>query len=290
MPKPICSSRENTRPSRAAPTETHREAGAQRKNMMTMMMPSGLDDMTKQRMMQAKALCNEARGGGLNLGKKISVPKDVMMEELNLESNRGSRMFQERQKRVERFTLENAANVAYNPNNVYAEAVPPPQIIQEPQGGKENKTFSVTGKHSLVMNLQKTVAKKGSPDVLAPGYSGPLKGVPHEKFNTTVIPKSYTSPWHNALGNNVELLNAINTQLPELPQKPQPSDYRCFNRSARPFGGAMVSQRVIPVIRFEAVESQQLPGVALDRMCRRPNFNRAPRGWGTDYYPESNEL
>lgn len=56
--------------------------------------------------------------GGLNLGKKISVPKDVMMEELNLESNRGSRMFQERQKRAERFTLENAANGASNPNDV----------------------------------------------------------------------------------------------------------------------------------------------------------------------------
>lgn len=56
--------------------------------------------------------------GGLNLGKKISVPKDVMMEELNLPSNRGSRMFQERQRRVERFTLENATNNAYNTNNV----------------------------------------------------------------------------------------------------------------------------------------------------------------------------
>ncbi|XP_063732883.1 myozenin-2-like isoform X5 [Eleginops maclovinus] len=218
-----------------------------------------------------------------------------MMEELNLESNRGSRMFQERQKRVERFTLENAANVAYNPNNisvsqVYTEADPPQQIISEPQGGDANQTFSIPGKHSLVMNLQKTVARKGSPDVIAPGYSGPLKGVPHEKFNTTVIPKSYTSPWHNALGNNVELLNAINIQLPQLPQKLQPADYRCFNRSARPFGGAMVSQRVIPVIGFEAMESQNLPGIALDRMCRRPNFNRAPRGWGMDYYPESNEL
>ncbi len=56
--------------------------------------------------------------GGLNLGKKISVPKDVMMEELNLPSNRGSRMFQERQRRVERFTLENAASGAYNTSNV----------------------------------------------------------------------------------------------------------------------------------------------------------------------------
>lgn len=47
---------------------------------------------------------------GLNLGKKVSVPKDIMMEELNFSSNRGSRMFQERQKRAERFTLENAVN------------------------------------------------------------------------------------------------------------------------------------------------------------------------------------
>ena len=55
---------------------------------------------------------------GLNLGKKMSVPKDVQMEELTLPSNRGSRMFQERQKRVERFTLENSANGAYNTDNV----------------------------------------------------------------------------------------------------------------------------------------------------------------------------
>lgn len=61
-------------------------------------------------------------------------------------------------------------------------------------------------------------------------------------------------------------------------------------RSAMPFGGAMASRRVIPVIGFEAVESQNLPGIALERMCRRPNFNRAPRGWGIDHCPESNEL
>lgn len=52
----------------------------------------------------------------------------------------------------------------------------------------------------------------------------------------------------------------------------------------------MASKRVIPVMSFEAVESQKLPGIALDHMCRRPNFNRAPRGWGADYSPESNEL
>uniref|UniRef100_A0A671K976 Uncharacterized protein n=1 Tax=Sinocyclocheilus anshuiensis TaxID=1608454 RepID=A0A671K976_9TELE len=45
----------------------------------------------------------------MNLGKKISVPQYLMMEELNLLSNRGSIMFHERLKRVERFTLENIA-------------------------------------------------------------------------------------------------------------------------------------------------------------------------------------
>lgn len=68
------------------------------------------------------------------------------------------------------------------------------------------------------------------------------------------------------------------------------TDCSLFLRSAMPFGGALASKRVIPVIGYEAVEPQNLPGIAMERMCRRPNFNRAPRGWGIDYYPESNEL
>lgn len=48
----------------------------------------------------------------LDLGKKISVPQDIMMEELNLHSNKGSRMFQARQKRSEKFTLEGAGKQA----------------------------------------------------------------------------------------------------------------------------------------------------------------------------------
>ncbi|KAM8733411.1 myozenin-2-like isoform 2-T3 [Acanthopagrus schlegelii] len=228
---------------------------------MMMMMQSGVDDITKQRMLQARALSQEARGKGLNLGKKISVPKDVMMEELNLPSNRGSRMFQERQRRVERYTLENSADGAHN---VHPEAVPPPQIIPEPQGGKENQAFSI------------------------PGYSRPLKDIPREKFNATVIPKSYCSPWREALGGTEELLSTLDAQLPPMPQRT--SNYRCFNRSAMPFGGPMASKRVIPVISFEAVESQKLPDIALNRWVQRPNFNRAPKGWGMDYSPESNEL
>lgn len=63
------------------------------------------------------SVCHDVPGG-LYLGKKVSVPKDVMMEELNLPSNRGSRMFQERQRRVEKYMVENTPNSAYNTNIV----------------------------------------------------------------------------------------------------------------------------------------------------------------------------
>uniref|UniRef100_A0A4W5L2Z3 Myozenin 3a n=1 Tax=Hucho hucho TaxID=62062 RepID=A0A4W5L2Z3_9TELE len=248
------------------------------------MMQSVYDDLSKQRIQQAKALCTEVRGG-MNLGKKISVPKDVMMEELNLPSNRGSRMFQERLRRVERFTLENQVH------DHYSNGLPdpmPPQTTEEPQRGKENQANLMPGKHSLITTLQKTVAMKGSPNVIAPGYGGPLKEIPREKFNLTS--RSYCSPWREALGDSDDFLSSFSAQLPQRATL-QPANYRCFNRAAMPFGGAQQkSKRVIPVMGFELLDSQRLPGTTLDRMCKRPNFNRAPRGWGHDYSPESTDL
>ncbi|XP_055782584.1 myozenin-2-like [Salvelinus fontinalis] len=238
------------------------------------MMQSVYDDMSKQRIQQAKALCTEARGGGMNLGKKISVPKDVMMEELNLPSNRGSRMFQERLRRVERFTLENQVH------DHYSNGLPEPM---PPQRGKENQAYLMPGNHSLI-----TTAMKGSPNVIGPGYVGPLKEIPREKFNLTT--RSYCSPWREALGDSDDLLSSLSAQFPQRATL-QPANYRCFNRAAMPFGGAQQkSKRVIPVMGFELLDSQRLPGTTLDRMCKRPNFNRAPRGWGHDYSPESTDL
>ncbi|XP_076862074.1 myozenin-2 [Brachyhypopomus gauderio] len=251
------------------------------------MQTANSSSLTRQRQQQARALCREARGEGLGLGKKVSVPKDVMMEELNLASNRGSRMFQERQRRVDRFTVENIADasiVIYD--NLDQNQT---QSTAHMQGGKENLSCPMPGKHSLVTTLKKTVAMKGSPGVLAPGYTGPLKEIPREKFNMTVIPKFYCSPWREALGAGEELPATLNTPLPQ-PEQLQPLHYRCFNRSPMPFGGCVLSKRVIPTIGFEAVESQSLPGLPVDRLSIRPNFNRAPRGWGIGYSPESSEL
>ncbi|TRY98494.1 hypothetical protein DNTS_014632 [Danionella cerebrum] len=250
--------------------------------------------LTKHRQQQAMMLSREAKGGtGLNLGKKVSVPQDLMMEELQLNSNRGSRMFQERQRRVEKFTLENSnqapsvtfvRDAALNCSHQDTDEV---QVMADLLGAKENLITPGAGKHSLVNTLKNTVAKKGSPNSLAPGYSGPLREIPREKFNTTVIPKSYCSPWREALGGNDD---SLNTTIPETPQKLLPANYRCFNRAAVPFGGALHSQRVIPKINFEALEAQNLPGMSLSGMSKRPNFNRAPRGWHIGYSPESDDL
>lgn len=47
----------------------------------------------------------------LDLGTKIKTPKDVMLEELSLLNNKGSKMFKLRQQRVEKFIVTNENNV-----------------------------------------------------------------------------------------------------------------------------------------------------------------------------------
>ncbi|TNM93907.1 hypothetical protein fugu_002083 [Takifugu bimaculatus] len=72
---------------------------------------------TGERKMQAAAICREIHpqeDAEVDLGKKVSVPKDIMLEELSLTSNRGSRLFKMRQKRSEKYTFESV----HNENNV----------------------------------------------------------------------------------------------------------------------------------------------------------------------------
>lgn len=46
-----------------------------------------------------------------DLGTKIKTPKDVMLEELSLLNNKGSKMFKKRQQRVEKFIVTNENKV-----------------------------------------------------------------------------------------------------------------------------------------------------------------------------------
>ncbi|XP_029626045.1 myozenin-3 [Salmo trutta] len=252
-------------------------------------------DLAKQRKQLVQELCMEKQGEHFDLGKKISAPQDVMMEELNLRSNRGSRMYQERQKRVERFTLENVAPDTHRV--VPLDPQQPDHSSTHNQGalqvGKNNYHTEVyigqPGRNSLVRSLKNTIASKGNPSVLAPGYNGPLKEVPHERFNVTVIPKSYCSPWQvqDQNGNSDKLLSAISAHLPELPQKLTPNNYRCFNRAPLPFGGTAGSVRMFPLPGFELLQAHTEPSRTWESICDRPNFNRTPRGWAAHYTAET---
>ncbi|XP_018612020.1 myozenin-2 isoform X2 [Scleropages formosus] len=219
------------------------------------------------------------------------MPRDLQMEELNLQSNRGSRMFLERQRRVEKFTVENASQGSNFHQHLNQTQV---QDSQGTLGGKENFRTEILiqqpGKQTLTLPRTQTGGRKGNPKVLAPGYSGPLKEIPHEKFNVTVIPKSYCSPWREALGNDEELLSTLDCHLPDPPQQLQPVNYRCFNRAPMPFGGPATTKVMVPTRRVELLETIPVPNLSWDRMTKRPNFNRAPRGWGISYSPESNDL
>lgn len=53
------------------------------------------------------SLCSDVE---MDLGKKVSVPKDIMLEELSFASNRGSRLFKMRQRRSEKYTYESVQN------------------------------------------------------------------------------------------------------------------------------------------------------------------------------------
>ena len=59
----------------------------------------------------------------MDLGKKLSTPKDIMLEELSLLSNRGSRLFKMRQRRSEKYTFEsiqNETNMQLNVSEIFS--------------------------------------------------------------------------------------------------------------------------------------------------------------------------
>ncbi|CAI9552507.1 unnamed protein product [Staurois parvus] len=151
-------------------------------------------DLVKERKGLASAIVREIRGEGptLDLGKKVSVPRDVMMEELTLQRNRGSCMYLERQKRVQRFTFEYPADRVHAGSNVHGLNADQTAVNGSAGvDGKENfrsEIHIVPGGNQTPPNIPKKSAKvlqmkmQLNPGGIAPGYSGPLKEMPYEKF------------------------------------------------------------------------------------------------------------
>uniref|UniRef100_A0A8C0AZI3 Myozenin 3 n=1 Tax=Buteo japonicus TaxID=224669 RepID=A0A8C0AZI3_9AVES len=201
----------------------------------------------------------------LDLGKKMSVAQDLMIEELSLPNNRGSLLFQQRQRRMQRFIFEHPSGRAPREDaegqqSYHSEL----HVAASPQGGPPKPGCDCS-----------------SPRRLSPcaGYSGPLKEVPLEKFNVTAIPKGYRSPWQELLGDKDKAARGEN----KPPVRPFLWDFRSFNRTPTPFDKALVSDlSFVPAMELDNLS-------VLEVISHRRNFNRVPQGW-VRILPESDEL
>ncbi|VFV31719.1 myozenin-3 isoform 2 [Lynx pardinus] len=231
----------------------------------------------------------------LDLGKKLSVPQDLMMEELSLRNNRGSLLFQKRQRRVQRFTFEFPASQRALVDRSAkgkvtgiagtAEASPlnaQGKVANGPEGqscSSELHIFRATpGGPEVAQPSAFPAERPRSPSALAPGYAQPLKGVPPEKFNHTAIPKGYRCPWQ-------EFISYRDYQSDGRSHTPSPAEFRNFNKTPVPFGGPLVGETVpragIPFV------PELISGLELLRL--RPSFNRVAQGWVRNL-PESEDL
>ncbi|XP_051901875.1 myozenin-2-like [Pristis pectinata] len=240
--------------------------------------------LTKELKQQASAIVKEIQGNDLDnmdFGKKISVPKDIMLEELSLLSNRGARLFKKRQRRSEKYTFEGFQNSANSQMNT--------------DDAAENSKSMGNGVQSGQQNIPQTPPNTPdprtppNPDTIAPGYTGPLKEIPPEKFNATSVPKSYQTPWEEAIADDPELLSTLHPRMPELMPKVELTEYKTFNRVATPYGGFDRASKLVgfklPKLDFALLEPELRLPVFQDGTAGRPSFNRTAQGWTSNNVP-----
>ena len=57
-----------------------------------------------------------------------------------------------------------------------------------------------------------------------------MKDIPPEKFNITAVPKSYHSPWEQAIISDPTLADTLITHLPDPEPQPDLPGFKSFNR------------------------------------------------------------
>ncbi|XP_061562440.1 myozenin-1b isoform X2 [Phycodurus eques] len=184
----------------------------------------------------------------LDLGTKIKTPKDVMLEELSLLTNKGSKMFRKRQQRVDKFIT---TNENMNLQNLL---MSPPPVPPKPEMPKED----------VVVQEEEVVDKESE----------------KEKRRREYV-RTYVSPWERAMKGNQELTATMRARMPG-PGPVQFPQYKSFNRTALPFGGVEKGSKLmvfeVPDLGADPDELEPLPSFQAD-IRSRPSFNRTPIGW-----------
>lgn len=204
-----------------------------------------------ERKKRAAAICREVHGDSIDLGKKLSTPKDIMLEELSLLSNRGSRLFKMRQRRSDKYTFESIQNEA---NSLLSN-----DIIDVNTHTVEIK---VDGPEGQTTEIPKNAVSDSAAELSA-----------------TALHKSYHSPWEEAILNDPDLAETLKLGMPGPDPRPELPEYRCFNRVATPYGGFEKAPRGItfklPELDLNPPRYPELQEAGI----KRPTFNRTAQGW-----------
>uniref|UniRef100_A0A4W6G688 Myozenin 1 n=1 Tax=Lates calcarifer TaxID=8187 RepID=A0A4W6G688_LATCA len=227
-----------------------------------------------------------------DLGTKIRTPKDIMLEELSLMKNRGSKMFKMRQQRVEKFIYENNPDVFSSESMDYLQKFVP-SLGGQMGGQMINVGGHYVSKQAGQLNFVGLNTGGGAPvpppkpGTLAVDFSFTGGGGASKK---QLVVKTYVSPWEKAMKGDEGLLATLKTAMPGPIERKELPKYRCFNRSAMPFGGF---EKANQFLKFqlpdtEATKQEPEPAVVYqhDIGCR-PSFNRTPIGWVGSSEPSS---
>ncbi|MBN3295808.1 MYOZ1 protein, partial [Amia calva] len=242
-----------------------------------------------------------------------------MLEELSLLSNKGSKMFKLRKKRVEKFIWENNPDL-FNPESMenFHKLVPslggemqsglsmmdvgghlvsgqmvgqigggklmhPP--VPPPKPGDRSKGFGAGagGAGGAGGTGGAGAGGVGGTGVIeGHGVSGGKGGDKGRSKTRVEIVKTYISPWERAMKGNEELTATMRFRMPGPCSKDDLPKYKCFNRTAMPFGGYEKASKLmtfqLPDIDMAPEEPEQAVVYHQD-LAARPSFNRTPIGW-----------
>ncbi|ELK09531.1 Synaptopodin 2-like protein [Pteropus alecto] len=245
---------------------------------------SGTPAPNKKR--KSSKLIMELTGGGqessgLNLGKKISVPRDVMLEELSLLTNRGSKMFKLRQMRVEKFIYENHPDVFSDSSMDHFQKFLP---TVGGQLGTAGQGFSyIKGSGGGQARASGSSGQYGSDQQhhQGPGSGSGGDQAGGEGKHITVF-KTYISPWEKAMGVDPQQKVELGIDLLAYGAKAELPQYKSFNRTAMPYGGyEKASKRMtFQMPKFDLGPLLSEPLILYNQnLSNRPSFNRTPIPW-----------
>ncbi|KAM4590817.1 myozenin-1a [Odontesthes bonariensis] len=250
----------------------------------------------------------EPEASELDLGTKIRTPKDIMLEELSLMKNKGSKMFKMRQQRVEKFIYEN------NPDIFSSESMDNLQKFVPSLGGQMGGQIISVGGHHVskehghpylgvipVGGAPVPPPKPGSKGAGGAGGAGGLmggdtggdgkgSGSGKDGTKTLIHVKTYMSPWEKAMKGDETLLSTLKAAMPGPITQKDSLKYKSFNRTAIPFGGFEKANQLMKFQLPESETAKEEPEPAVvyqhDIGCR-PSFNRTPIGWVGSNEPNS---